>query len=157
MAQFDSVPLCGFALTLDRGIISTKESFNEELRRGIHTYLSPSFCDALTGNANMNVPDCPVPGSTVALAGRSAMPCVCEAPANAITASNVTKMVVEGITWQSLYLAFFGSYLVLAEPAPGRYVHSPLCLCVVDVVDLNLSPNLCAPFILYAGRGKVVW
>lgn len=54
------------------------------------------------------------------LSGRTAMPCVCEASSRESNSEGGAKMVVEGVTWQSLYLVFFGSYMVLAEPAPGR-------------------------------------
>lgn len=130
LAQIEGLSPCGFALTSDRGVVSTREYVIEDLRRSIHSYLSPNFCNALTGDNNLNTSDSPAPGSTVALAGRGAMPCVCEAPANSAIATTGAKLVVEGITWQSLYLAFFGSYLVLAEPAPGRYVRAPVFLHV---------------------------
>ena len=99
-----------------------RECFVDELKRSIHSYLSLDFCNALTDAENPNSSERPLPGSIVGLSGRTAMPCVCEAPANSDLSEGGAKMVVEGITWQSLYLVFFGSYMVLAEPAAGRYV-----------------------------------
>ena len=117
----------GFALTSDRGLVDTKECYIDDLTRSVHSYLSKDFCDALTDAGDRSSSERPLQGSIVALAGRTAMPCVCEAPANVDVTDDGAKMVVEGITWQSLYLVFFGSYLVLAEPASGRYVDF-LCL-----------------------------
>lgn len=109
----------GFALTSDRGLVETKECFVDDLKRSVHSYLSKDFCDALADPGETITAERPLPGSIVPLAGRTAMPCVCEAPANVDVSDNGAKMVVEGITWQSLYLVFIGSYLVLAEPASG--------------------------------------
>ena len=83
----------GFALTSDRGLVDTKECFIEDLSRSIHSYLSPEFCAALT-DADMSTSEGPKPGTIVALAGRTAMPCVCEAPTT-VSTDNGTKMVVE--------------------------------------------------------------
>ena len=83
----------GFALTSDRGLVDTKECFIEDLSKSIHSYLCPEFCKALVGHASNS--QRPMPGSIVTLAGRTAMPCVCEAPPNTISSENGTKMVVE--------------------------------------------------------------
>lgn len=133
----------GFALTSDRGLVDTKECLIDDLTRSIHSYLSPDFCAALTDAEDAATSDGPVRGSIVALAGRTAMPCVCEAPASTVSANeNGTKMVVEGITWQSLYLVFFGTHLVLAEPAAGsagsgRVVTS----CPLSRITVARDPN----------------
>lgn len=83
----------GFALTSDSGLIDTIDCRVEELSNCVHSYLSPEFCKALIGDASNSKR--PMPGSIVALAGRTAMPCVCEAPPNALSSENGTKMVVE--------------------------------------------------------------
>lgn len=132
----------GFALTSDRGIVETKECFVDDLTRSIHSYLSPGFCKALTGGFDVSSSQRPMPGSIVALVGRTAMPCVCEAPPSATASANGSKLVVEGVIWQSLYLVFFGTYLVLAEPAVGspgngRVVTS----CVLSRITVARDPN----------------
>lgn len=132
----------GFALTSDRGLVDTKMSYNEDLTRSVHSYLSKEFCDTLTDSGDEAAAERPLPGSIVALAGRTAMPCVCEAPAFTDVTDNGAKMVVEGITWQSLYLVFFGSFLVLAEPASGsagsgRVVAS----CLLSRLSVARDPN----------------
>lgn len=133
----------GFALTSDRGLVDTKGCLIDDLTRSIHSYLSPAFCAALTDAGDAATSEGPSRGSIVALAGRTAMPCVCEAPASTVSANESgTKMVVEGITWQSLYLVFFGAHLVLAEPATGsagsgRVVTS----CPLSRVTVARDPN----------------
>lgn len=100
--------------------MDTKECFVEDLARSIHSYLSKAFCDALTdAPEESSSSERPTPGSIVVLSGRTAMPCVCEVSADMDTGSGA-KMVVEGVTWQSLYLVFFGPDMVLAEPVAGR-------------------------------------
>jgi len=59
------------------------------------------------------------------------MPCVCEAPLSTYASNTGAKMVVEGITWISLYFVFFENYMVLAEPVAGR--------CVVAATDLSVA------------------
>lgn len=175
----------GFALTSDRGLVDTKGCFIDDLSRSIHSYLSPEFCNALIGGiSNVGNTERPLPGSIVTLAGRTAMPCVCEAPPNTISSENGTKMVVEvcrtresfgpwvkfclilfawlslrvtlkGITWQSLYLVFFGTHLVLAEPAVGRYDHK-LNTCAVFGWTHRLTQRFRLRIYVSSGSGRVV-
>lgn len=67
--------------------------------------------------------DDPVTGSVVSFVGHTAIPCVCEAPPSSapLFSNGGSKVVAEGITWQSLYLILLGRHLVLAEPE-RRYV-----------------------------------
>jgi len=147
----------GFALTSDRGLVDTKECNIEDLTRSIHCYLSKEFCDALTYVGDEITAERPMPGSIVPLAGRTAMPCVCEAPSNVDTTDNGAKMVVDNVTWQSLYLVFFGAYMVLAEPArgtagSGRVVTSCLlsCLSVARYPNAPADPSSPARRVLMA-------
>lgn len=125
----------GFAFSYQNGLLNMSECYVEDVKRGIQASISPSFCDAITGaekpsttpdddnnTNNDDHQDRPLPGKIVALTGRTAMPCVCEA--QAVDDDNGAKMVVEGVIWQSLYLVFFGSYMVFCEPVAGRYVVS---------------------------------
>jgi hypothetical protein len=60
----------------------------------------------------------PVPGSTVVLVGRTAIPCVCEVPPSSASLFSAagSKVISAGVTWQSLYLVLLGSHMILVEP-----------------------------------------
>jgi hypothetical protein len=64
----------------------------------------------------------PMPLSEINLANCDLLPCVCEAPASSahLFADDVSGVVAEGVTWQSLYIVFVDECLVFAQPIPGQ-------------------------------------
>lgn len=59
--------------------------------------------------------------SVVELCGRSAIPCVYEVPhvVAHYFLDDVSRVELDGITWQSLYIIFIGNFLVFVQPIPN--------------------------------------
>lgn len=118
--------LAGFAISRNGSTVGSTESYEKDVRLSIFAPISHSLGTLLIEERDEGVPshrdrDQPQPGSVVGLVGRTAFPCVCEVPAaNAsLFTDNVSSVVSEGVKWQSLYLVFFGGFMVLVEPEKG--------------------------------------
>eukprot|EP00538_Stauroneis_constricta_P012825 CAMPEP_0119551252 /NCGR_PEP_ID=MMETSP1352-20130426/4548_1 /TAXON_ID=265584 /ORGANISM="Stauroneis constricta, Strain CCMP1120" /LENGTH=1377 /DNA_ID=CAMNT_0007597273 /DNA_START=1 /DNA_END=4130 /DNA_ORIENTATION=- len=60
-------------------------------------------------------------GMIISFIGKTAIPCVCEAPASAayLFSADSARTISEGVTWQSLYLVLSDGHFILAEPHRG--------------------------------------
>lgn len=109
------VNLQGIALSATGMFVNTMEhSMSEQ----IYAPVSNSLGSVLMDPAREVT--LPTNGTILALAGKKAIPCVCEAPselAHLFLDAN-TGVQAEGVTWQSLYLVFDGDMLILAQVLP---------------------------------------
>ena len=112
VSAFHGAKLGGFAIQKNCAKVSTPD------RTSIYSSISDSFRKTVFEEFDMTGRDEPVTGSVVTFAGHTAIPCVCEAPPSSapLFSRGGSKVVAEGITWQSLYLILLGQNLVLAEP-----------------------------------------
>jgi hypothetical protein len=60
----------------------------------------------------------PQHGTVLTLVGKEAFPCVCEVSSEGahLFSDMGSSVVADGVKWQSLYLVFLGSFLILVEP-----------------------------------------
>ena len=115
----------------------------QSMARRVYAPLSASLFEALM--TSIKIDALPDPGSVLPLAGKKAIPCVCEAPANYahLFLDVGTGVQAEGVTWQSLYLVFSGDLLIFAQPLPigpsgdGRVVAS----CYTERVQVDTDPD----------------
>eukprot|EP00977_Amphora_coffeiformis_P002979 scaffold569_cov165-Amphora_coffeaeformis.AAC.12 len=134
------VNLQGVALSTTGRFIQVME---HKMSRQVYAPISPSLSEAMMDSTKIGpLPDA---GSVLPLAGKKAIPCVCEAPARFahLFLDAGTGVQAEGVTWQSLYLVFSGDLLIFAQPLPsgpggdGRVVAS----CYAERVQVGMDPE----------------
>lgn len=138
----------GLAISASGGSVDISDSCILEMKRQIFAPLSANILSAIFFSEN-EIPNLPIPGSIISLVGSLAIPCVCEIPASMshLFLQNGSMIISEGVTWQSLYLAFQHNSLVFAQPQPdgeagnGRAVSSCLLERLSVVVDQSPDPS----------------
>lgn len=106
----------GRALTCKSSVVETR---NREYARYLICPLSREVSGILF-NLDRGT-QIPSPLSSINLANYEMLPCVCEAPASAahLFSDEISGVVAEGVTWQSLYIVFVDDFLVFAQPYLG--------------------------------------
>ena len=112
LSTFRGAKLGGFAIQKNCAKVSTPD------HTSIYSSISDGFRKTIFEEYKTTGQDEPATGSVVSFVGHTAIPCVCEAPPSSapLFSRGGSKVVAEGITWQSLYLILMGQHLVLAEP-----------------------------------------
>jgi hypothetical protein len=140
------VPLAGMALSSTGKFVPTTDY---KISKQMYAPLSSSLMEVIVDPQSQSC--LPAAGSVLSLAGKKAIPCVCEAPASAarLFTDVTTGVEAEGVTWQSLYLVFDGDLLIFAQPLPngpggdGRIVVA----CYADRIhaEPDTAANLTSP------------
>jgi hypothetical protein len=140
------VPLAGMALSSTGKFVPTTD---RKMSKQMYAPLSSSLMEVMVDAQPKT--SLPVAGSILSLAGKKAIPCVCEAPASAarLFTDVTTGVEAEGVTWQSLYLVFDDDLLIFAQPLPngpggdGRIVVA----CYADRIhaEPDTAANLTSP------------
>jgi hypothetical protein len=107
----------GIAVSPDGSIIHFAESFGAS---DVYANVSRDVATAVFSRGGDG--EQPEARSTIHLVGSPAIPCVCEAPPStaALFSDDVSGVIAEGVTWQSLYLVFLRGFLIFAQPLPGE-------------------------------------
>ena len=130
----------GIALSSTGRFVQTMEY---SLSRQVFAPISRSLAETMMEPiSNVGLPET---GSVLPLAGKKAIPCVCEAPASAahLFLDSNTGVQAEGVTWQSLYLVFSEDTLIFAQPLPngpggdGRVITS----CYTECLNAEHDPE----------------
>jgi hypothetical protein len=139
-----NVKLQGIALSSTGMFVQTTES---TMSNQIYAPISPSLGSLLMDPVRGE--KLPSNGAVLHLAGKKAIPCVCEAPSELayLFLDANTGVQAEGVTWQSLYLVFHGDALILAQPLPqdvsgnGRVISACYTECLHVGQDTSGAPS----------------
>jgi hypothetical protein len=145
---FKDTSFAGIAISPDGVITDMKGAGIRELSLQIVCPISPDMNDALFANMHEDgASEVPVQGSIIPLAGSPAIPCVCETPASAahLFASEDSRVVAEGVTWQSLYLVLVRGYLIFAQPVQGRAGGDGRVIAVCSLEHLDVAHDNASP------------
>ncbi len=95
---------------------SKKLIFVEDINfSSLSTELKSAICDQ---HEDTLCDECPNAGDVVDLVGKVAFPCVCEVnkASQSLFTDQRACVVADGVRWQSLYLVFYNSHMLLVEP-----------------------------------------
>ena len=139
--------LSGLAISPKGTHIDLKQGvFPVAMSRQIYAPLSPKVSRLLMGLGGK----APMPssGSSMTLGRSPAVPCVCEVMPSAISLFQGadSRVIADGVTWQSLYLVSERGYLIFVQPLPDESdeaVGRVITVCNIDQlnVEQDVTPS----------------